>query len=322
MKRAMLLAALIALLPSAADAAFPGPNGPIAYVSSRGGPPVPMVVDPADVAPRAVGRAGEVGPAWSPDGASLAVASAMLVPGRGGPTIFEIVTMRADGADRMALTTDRAQDYDPAWSADGRRVAYSRTTGDNRDIWVVDADGGGAPERLTRAPADDGLPAWSPDGAQIAFTRTRANDGDIYVMNADGSGLHNITKRHGDDEDPEWAPGGNRIAYTRYGEGATADIWTTTATGAHPRPLVVSRFNDTQAAWSPDGTQVAFTSNRKGHDDIWTIPATGGHASDVTPDPATDDSPAWGVRSAVGDLGAVPGLRPAASPSRRLGPSL
>jgi Tol biopolymer transport system component len=321
MKAVAVAIAVLAVCPGVADAAFPGPNGPIAYVSSRGGPPVPMVVDPGDTPPRAVGRAGEVGPAWSPDGASLAVASATLAPGRGGPTIFEIVTMRADGADRMPLTTDRAQDYDPAWSADGRRIAYSRTTGDNRDIWVVDADGGGTPERLTRAPADDSLPAWAPDGTQIAFTRTRANDGEIYVMNADGSGLHNITKRHGDDEDPDWAPDGSSIAFTRYGEGATADIWTTTATGARPRPLVRSPFNDTQPAWSPDGTRLAFTSNRRRHDDIWTIPVTGGRPVDVTPDAATDDSPAWGVRSAIGHLGAVPGLRPASS-SGASGPSV
>src|SRR5215212_42983 len=318
MKRALIIATLFVLVPASAQASFPGANGPIAYVSSRGGPPVPMVFDPGDAAPRAVGRAGQVAPAWSPDGAALAVAGAVLTSGR-GPTIFEIVTMRPDGADATPITTDRGQDFDPAWSADGRRIAYSRMVHGNRDIWVIDASGG-VPERLTRAPADDRLPSWSPDGSQIAFTRTRANDGDIYVMNADGSALHNITKRHGDDEDPDWAPDGTRIAFTRYGEGATADVWTMTATGAGPRPLVRHRANDTQAAWSPDGSRVAFTSNRAGHDDIWAVGATGGRAIDLTPDPATDDSPAWGVRSAVGDLGAVPGLRRSAS--RRSGPSL
>ena len=73
MKRALIIATLFVLVPASAQASFPGANGPIAYVSSRGGPPVPMVFDPGDAAPRAVGRAGQVAPAWSPDGAALAV---------------------------------------------------------------------------------------------------------------------------------------------------------------------------------------------------------------------------------------------------------
>ena len=98
MRRAALLAALALLgLPAAAaQAAIPGENGPIAYVTSRMGPPIPMVIDPDGGTPRAVGRPGQVGPAWSPDGSALAVAGAVS----GGPraaTTFEIFTMPLGG---------------------------------------------------------------------------------------------------------------------------------------------------------------------------------------------------------------------------------
>jgi len=63
-----------AVLAAPAHAARPGPNGPIAYVSSRAGPPIPSVVDPGrDGKPRAIGQMGEVAPAWSTDGAAIAI---------------------------------------------------------------------------------------------------------------------------------------------------------------------------------------------------------------------------------------------------------
>jgi Tol biopolymer transport system component len=312
---AAILAGL--MLAPAARAAFPGANGPIAYVSFRSGPPTPYLVDPERSGPRPVGRPGEVAPAWSPDGAALAVATATRFSPR-EPTQFEILVMRADGSGRNVITSDEAQDFDPTWSPDGERIAYSANVGGNRDIWIVRVDGTDA-QRLTRAPADDSLPAWSPDGRFISFTRTRAHDGEIYVVRTDGTGLRNLTKRHGDDEDADWSPDGRHLVYTRYGGGSTADVWVMAADGSGVRPLTRHGANDTQPAWSPDGTRIAFTSNRTNHDDVWTMPARGGRAVDVTPDDASDDSPAWGPLSSVGDVAAVPGLAPA----RRLtGPSV
>ena len=299
---------LAASLPAAtASAAYPGENGLIAFVSSRAGPPVPMAVNPDGGTARAVGRPGQVSPAWSPDGAALAVAGATSVSARAGAA-FEIFTMRLNG-EPVAITSDRGQDFDPAWSPDGKRIAYSAMTGGNRDIWVVDAMGGNS-QRLTRDGADDSTPAWSPDGSQIAFTRTRGNDGVIAVMGTDGSSPRDLRRTSGSDEDPDWSPDGTRIAFTHYdAHSSTADIWTMTGFGGDARPLVRTPANETQPAWSPDGRQLAFTSNRHRHDDVWVMPAGGGRATDVTPDAASDDSPAWGPESDVGNVDAVPGMR-------------
>jgi Tol biopolymer transport system component len=299
--------ALVALAAAPARAAYPGENGLIAYVSSHSGPPTTTVVDPDGGVPRAVGRPGQVSPAWSPDGAALAVAGAISRSPR-GPATFEIFTMHLNG-EPTAITADRGQDFDPAWSPDGMRIAYSAMTGDNRDIWVVNATGGNA-QRLTRNSADEGTPSWSPDGTQIAFTRARGADNVIVVMSPDGSHVRTLRTGPGDDEDPDWSPDGTRIAYAQYAPGSsTADIWTMNAIGGDARPLIHTRANETQPAWSPDGRQIAFTSNRNKHDDVWVMPVGGGRATDVTPDPASDDSPAWGPRSDVGNLEAVPGMQ-------------
>jgi Tol biopolymer transport system component len=309
MRMAFVALFLGAALAAPAHAAYPGPNGSIAYVSSPVGPPIPSVVDPdRHVKPRAIGQGGEVAPTWSPDGAAVAVSSGNFIPG--GPSTFAIVVMRADGSERSQLTADHALDYDPSWSPDGTKIAYSSDAGGARAIWVV-ASKGGAPKRLTTGPVDD-TPAWSPDGTRIAFTRTTGIDGRIWIMGADGSHPQAVLEEPGDDEDPEWSPDGAHIAYTHYDDNSsTADVWIMGADGSDPDALAVSKYNETQPSWSPDGTRVAFTSNRHGHDSIWVIPATGGHPRNITPDGASDDSPAWGARSTVGNMRAVPGLRPA-----------
>jgi dipeptidyl aminopeptidase/acylaminoacyl peptidase len=94
--------------------------------------------------------------------------------------------MNADGSRKRVLTRDAWQG--PAWSPDGRKIAFVSARDGNGEIYAVNADGSGK-QRLTRNAAHDFAPAWSPDGGKIAFSR---GDGfrrsEIYVMNAYGSG--------------------------------------------------------------------------------------------------------------------------------------
>nr|MBA3384169.1 PD40 domain-containing protein [Actinomycetota bacterium] len=116
-----------------------------------------------------------------------------------GPTI---VSVRLDGTGRQTLTTATrtSGDFEPAWSPDGRRLAYVHSTGRRfgprtagTEIWVMNADGT-RKRRLTRNALWDGSPTWSPDGGSILFVRGRlfvARDerpsADLWVMNADGT---------------------------------------------------------------------------------------------------------------------------------------
>ena len=110
---------------------------------------------------------------------------------------------------------------DPQISPDGARVAFVATTlSEERDeylsnIWVVDADGGGAPRRFTAGPKRDRDPRWSPDGTRLAFVSEREGKkkGQLYVMPADGGEPTRLSdERHGV-ADPVWSPDGSRLAF-------------------------------------------------------------------------------------------------------------
>jgi len=104
----------------------------------------------------------------------------------------------------IQLTFNTVKDDDAVWSPDGTKIAFDRrTNGDNRDIFVMNADGSGVVQ-LTTHPGDEDDPSWSPDGTMIVFTSDRDGNDEVYVMNADGSGKTRITFHGAQDSEPSW----------------------------------------------------------------------------------------------------------------------
>ena len=130
---------------------------------------------------------------WSPDGRRIAFVRTL---GRRIPPHVlnsEIYVMNADGSGSRRLTHSAAYDGEPAWSPDGRKIAFRSTRDGNREIYVMNADGSNQ-RNLTRSPAKDGRPSWSPDGRRIAFVSNRDGRLEAHVMNADGSGQRSLTQ--------------------------------------------------------------------------------------------------------------------------------
>ena len=101
--------------------------------------------------------------------------------------------MNADGSNARRVAA-KATSGDPAWSPDGRRIAFRRYDGKlgsagNSDLFVVNADGSGL-RRLTRHAENVRWFAWSPDGRTIAFLR----NGEVYIVKADGRGERRLTQ--------------------------------------------------------------------------------------------------------------------------------
>ncbi len=200
----------------------------------------------------------------------------------------DIYVVNADGTGRTRLTRSPAEEFSPAWSPDGTKIAFSRFTGSRFQIFVMNADGSGAAQ-LTFADAAATGAAWSPDGTRIAFTRC-GDSCDVYVMDADGRNVRRLT--YGDppgDESPTWSPDGRSIAF------ADIDgIFAISPGGGAWSRVTDGPADDASPAWSPTRSEIAFDSSRGlFNGDIYVVSVTGKGMRQLTDSAPLDSHPAW-----------------------------
>jgi TolB protein len=216
------------LAQSASSPAWSPDGRKIAFVHGTGTASDVYVIDGDGSGLRRVTRTAtsDEAPVWSPNGRQIALARKIPFAGIGGkPGVggnFEIFVMNADGSGQRRLTHEAARDYAPAWSADGRWIAFERKLGFGGpdgggaifEVWAVSSDGKdlrrlalGGPYRVSPA-TQPARPLWSPNGRLIAYVRWSAESRsyDVYVINADGSGLTNVTRSKADESAFAWSP--------------------------------------------------------------------------------------------------------------------
>jgi Tol biopolymer transport system component len=178
----------------------------------------------------------------------------------------------------------------PAWSPDGRKLAFAGSRdGNDDDIYVMSADGSNL-RRLTQEPAIDSYPSWSADGHRVVFESNRTGHSAIYVMKADGSDQRRLTRSLGlasfESFSPAWSPNGEQIAFVRgrcCGHNY-AGIYVMNADGSKQRALTRNSAHDDDPAWSRNGKEIVFErapSNLKSSQ-IYVISANGTTAHRLT----------------------------------------
>jgi Tol biopolymer transport system component len=151
---------------------------------------------------------------------------------------------------------------DPAWSADGKHLAFdSRRSGDS-NLYVADADGKNVHERSLPV-TDEYDPAWSPDGKQLVFDR----GGGIYLLGRSRVNANGIAARHliggsfRSAGKPVWSPNGKWIAFLYENvavKQTESDVFLIHPNGSGLRELTSTGFDEGRPSWSPDGTRLLF----------------------------------------------------------------
>jgi TolB protein len=207
-------------------------------------------------------------PAWAADGRRFAYME--FWAGHGQLFVQDMVTEKR----APVVTTGAALDFTPAFSPDGKTLAFSRAIEEGTDVYTVNLKDNCCLQRLTVGRFSDNLsPTYSPDGQRIAFVSTRAGLPQIYVMAADGTDQqlfapfdYGVT---GSSNAPEWSPDGQSVAFHRDVAG-TLQVFVLDVRTRTVRQLTsVGRNED--PTWAPDSRHLCFVSDRSGYRQLWII---------------------------------------------------
>jgi TolB protein len=276
-----------------AEAAFPGNNGKIVFVSDRDGDnDIYTIGSTGDNLKRLTNNSkNDVSPAWSPDGRKIVYSSGLS----GTAYSADVFVMNADGSSQTRITdkgsisgTLEGADTNPGFSPDGRKIVFVRADLNNPegDLYKISADGKNL-TRLTRLNFDQPCcPTWSPAGSKIAYSVWDGSDNSIETIKPDGSSQSVF--QHG--SAPDWSPDGSQVIFSRYGE-----IYKIDSDGTDEKQLTTSEAYDTAPAFSPDGSKIVFQSARDSNFiyDLYVMDADGTDVRQLTNDPAQEFFTDW-----------------------------
>jgi TolB protein len=170
----------------------------------------------------------------------------------------DIYLLSQNDGDLLRLTYDPAEDRDPAWSNDGRWLAFTSRRAQNWDLYLMDMNSG-VVVRLTRAPTFEANPTWSPDGRWLAYESYEDGNLNIHVISTEGEETYQLTTDPAPDFSPAWSPDGRHLAFTTLRDG-NPEIYTISLDGGTLTNLTnTPDQHEDNASWSHDGTYLAYS---------------------------------------------------------------
>lgn len=272
-----------------AKAAFPGHNGRIVLSRCPTGYCQLFTVKPDGSSPKqltATTSGYDYSPAYSAKGGRIVY----IHEDASGNT--DIYSISATGGTPKQITNTAVDEYDPALSPNGKRIAYDASDGTNEEIYTIPA-GGGTPTKITDNNQRNYDPVYSPNGKRIAYDGYDGTTYQVYTVSASGGTPQQVTNGT-NDEYPSWSPNGKRIAYQGRDASNNNQIYTISSTGGVPKQITNNTNGNYEPAYSPDGKKITYYGyDSNNNAQIYVVSSGGGVPRQITSTTAGNYDPDW-----------------------------
>ncbi|URI10931.1 Tol-Pal system beta propeller repeat protein TolB [Aquincola tertiaricarbonis] len=196
----------------------------------------------------------------------------------------------ADGEGGQVALASPEPIISPAWSPDGRELAYVSFETRKAVVWVQDV-ASGQRRQIANFRGSNSAPAWSPDGSQLAVTLSRDGGSQLFLMGRDGGNLRRITNTMAIDTEPAFSPDG-RTLYFVSDRGGSPQVYRMPVGGGGAERVSFTGNYNISPAISPDGRSMAWVTRQGGSFRLVVADAAGGNAQTIT-DTTADESPSF-----------------------------
>jgi TolB protein len=203
---------------------------------------------------------------------------------------FELQIADADGASDETALVSFEPIISPAWSPDGRKLAYVSFENKKPVVYVhslVD----GKRNVVANFRGSNSAPAWSPDGGRLAVTLSREGGSQIFLLNADGSSLRRLTSSAAIDTEPRFSGDGQWIYFTS-DRGGSPQIYRMPAAGGEPQRVTFEGSYNVTPRLSPDGKTLAYITLNEGKFQVALLDLSNRQVQIIT-DSDRDESPSF-----------------------------
>jgi TolB protein len=169
---------------------------------------------------------------------------------------YKLQVADTDGFNPQSILSSREPIMSPAWSPDGKQIAYVSFENKTAAIFTQTLATGDR-QKISEIPGINGAPSWSPDGSRLAMTLSKDGNPDIYVMQLSSRSLSRLTDHYAIDTEPNWSPDGSRIIFTS-DRGGKPQIYSVSPSGGTAQRITYEGDYNARGVFSPDGKHIAM----------------------------------------------------------------